>query len=164
MLYCSIGYPCDAQPTGWKLIKFGKATISYPANWHIANDTHENQSRVSMTPDSMQQLNLRLVVLFDLPTDDQHTFALFKKNFVGIVQPSIGPEAKMSKIEEISFKGHKCMYAEIARNSLPIKLYAINAGNDMYIFLLTLRRYSQVADTAMERDEMAILNSFAFKE
>jgi hypothetical protein len=162
MLCCSCSYPADAQLTGWKVIKFNKATISCPANWHISKENHENQSRISMTPDSMQQLTLRLVVLFDLPTDDQHNFALFKTNFAAIVQPSIGPEAKISKIEEISFKGHKCMYAEIARNSLPIKLYAINAGNDMYIFLLTQRRYSQVADPAMERDGMAILNSIAF--
>jgi hypothetical protein len=162
ILCCSFGCPVDVQPTGWKLLQLGKATVNYPASWQIAKASRDGQNRVTMTPDSMKQLTMRMVEIFYLATDEKRNFATLKQNFVAIVQPMIGSEGKIGKTEDIVFKGHKGIYAELVNSSLPIKLYAIDGGANLYLFLLTCRRYTQVANPALERDEKAILNSISF--
>ncbi len=75
-----------------------------------------------------------------------------------------GSDAKVVKTEEITFKGHKCIYADVIQNGLPNKMYGIDAGKVLYLVIMYPRRYIKVPDAAMERDETMILNSFVFAE
>jgi hypothetical protein len=56
------------------------------------------------------------------------------------------------------------MYAEAFINGLPAKIYGLDGLFYVYILLLTQRRYTQVPDPALERDEMIILNSITYQQ
>ena len=145
-------------------MKYGKAVFSYPHSWRMTSEKKGQVTLVSVTPDSMKNLTMKMVEVFDLPTDAEHNFAFFKKNFTMIIQSTIGTEGKILKTQETTFKEHKTMYAEAISSSLPIKVYGVNAGAHICVVILTQRRYSQIPDPAMERDEAAILNSFKFED
>jgi hypothetical protein len=161
-IFYSSPFSGSAQPPGWTSLTYNKATLNYPNSWHVVRESRGQHTRVTMTPDSMQQLAMRMVTMYDVPTDEKHNFAFFKKNFSSILQPSIGSDGKILKTEDITFKGHDAIYAEVTADSLPIKVYYIDAGTDMYMVLVTQRRYSEVADPGLERDGMGILNSINF--
>ena len=161
---CCLWVAGRGQGATWKTVLCGKVSVKYPPTWHQTRDAHGSQVRITLTPDSMQNLTMRMFVIFDLPTDAQHNYAYFKKNFVPLIKAGVEADAKIVKTEEITFKEHKTMYAEIISSSLPVKLYGIDAGSHIYMVVLTQRRYSQVADPGIERDDMGILNSMKFGE
>ncbi len=81
---------------------------------------------------------------------------------LAILKPWVDQGGKILKSEEITFKGHKSMYAEIIASSLPTKVYGVDAGDYIYVIVLTRRRYSKIADAGLERDGTGILNSISF--
>jgi len=54
------------------------------------------------------------------------------------------------------------MYAELLDHHLPMKVYGIEDEGYIHLLIFTSRRYIQVADPALERDETGILNSITF--
>jgi hypothetical protein len=112
----------------------------------------------------MQHLTMRLIDIVDLPVIGNYTYAYFKSGFVSLLEGQADAGIKVTKSEEIMFKDHKTMYAEVIRNSLPAKVYGIDCGTDIYVFFVTPKRYSTVPDPALERDEKAILNSITFDQ
>jgi len=130
----------------------------------MTREAHGEQTRVTLTPDSMQNLAMRIIEIIDLPLSGSHTYANFKSNFTSILEAQPDAGIKVTKNEEITFKGHKTMYADIIRSSLPGKVYAIDGGTDIYLLFVLLRRHITVADPALERDEKTILNSIAFDQ
>lgn len=153
-----------AQTAGWKSVTYGKASLHYPPTWHLTRDSRGTQTRISLTPDSMQNLSMRMIEMYELPSNAEHNYAFFKANFTELIKNGTSSDAKFLKMEEMSFKGHKCMHAEIISGSLPSSVYGIDAGADIYLILVTKRRYSQVADPGLDRDGTAILNSISFAQ
>ena len=151
-----------AQQTSWKSLKLNKVSVNYPPSWHLTRETRGAQVRVTLTPDSMQQLTMRMFEIMELPLDGEHNYAYFKKEFPTILKPWVDQGGKILKSEEITFKNHTSMYAEIIASSLPTKVYGVDAGDYIYVIVLTRRRYSKIADPGLERDGMGILNSISF--
>lgn len=162
-LCCALAIRGHAQSPSWKSLSYGKITLHYPPTWHMTKEARGRQARVTLTPDSMQHLTMRIVEFIGLPTDDSHNYASFKSGFVSLLEAQPDAGMKVTKSEEITFKDHKTMYAEVMRNSLQTKVYGIDGGTYIYLFFLLPRRYSAVPDPALERDEKAILNSITFE-
>jgi hypothetical protein len=112
----------------------------------------------------MQRLTMRMFEMMELPVDSAHDYGYLKKSFKALLHPSSESPTKILKTEEIIFKAHNCMYAEMTNNSLPQKVYAIDAGHIIYLVILTESRYSKIADPGMKRDGMAILNSITLEQ
>jgi len=138
--------------------------MKYPPNWQTTKETYKGQARGTLTPDSMRQLTMRIVEVIELPLDGNHTYAGFKQNFAAILKSQPDLATKVLKVEEISLKDHKAMYAELIHNSLPAKLYAINAGSKLYMVFVLKTRHVDVPDPKMEKDGAAIVNSIAFDQ
>lgn len=98
----------------------------------------------------------------EIPLDKTHTFADFKPYIVSVFSGNNNVGGKVRKVEEISFKGHRCIYLDVVQNSLPNKVYGIEVGNFIYVVIMYPRRYIKIPDPVMEKDETSILNSFAF--
>jgi hypothetical protein len=130
----------------------------------MTKEDRGRQARFTLTPDSMRHLTMRIVEIIGLPQDGSHSYASFKSVFVSLLEGQPDAGIKVTKSEEITFKDHKTMYAEIKRNSLQTKVYGIDGGTYIYLFFLLPRRYSTVPDPALERDEKAILNSITFDQ
>ena len=159
---CVLALPGRSQPPTWKPMRFGKISLNYPSTWHMSREAHGEQTRVTLTPDSMQHLTMRIIEIFELPLSGDHTYANFRSGFASILEAQPEAGIKVTRSEETTFKGHKTMYAEIIRNSLPGKVYGIDGGTDIYLLFVLPRRYAAVPDPALERDEKVILNSIAF--
>ena len=104
---------------------------------------------------------MKVLAIFELPLGGDHTYAAFKSNFAAILNSDKDLPTKVLKTEEISFKGHKTIYAEIIRSSLPAKVYAIDAGNSIYLIFLLRSRHVNTPDPKMEKEETTILNSIS---
>jgi hypothetical protein len=161
-----IGFLCVALSAGgqtiaWKVVNYGGISVMYPPTWHMTKERHESLTRVTLTPDSMQNLDMRLVQIYEFPTSSNHTYESFKTVFPSMLKVQFGTEVPTPKIDEISFKDHKALYAEI-KSELPSKAYALNAGAAIYVIILQQRRWIHTPDPGMERDEKAILNSITF--
>jgi len=143
-------------------VTYGKISLLYPPTWHLTRDNRGEQTRISLTPDSMQKLSMRMVEIYELPVTPEHNYASLKANFASLIRTGTSEDAKFLKTEEINFKGHKCMHAEVVSGSLPSSVYGLDAGPAIYVILLTKRRYSQKADPGLERDGTAIFNSITF--
>ena len=130
----------------------------------MTREAHGDQTQVTLTPDSMQNLTMRMIEIIDLPQSGSHTYANFKSGFTSILEAQPDAGIKVTRSEEITFKDHKTMYAEIIRSSLPAKVYGINGSTDIYLLFVTPRRHVTVADPALERDEQTILNSITFEQ
>jgi len=146
----------------WNSFHFGRLSMKYPPTWKTTKETYKGQARGTLTPDSMQHLTMRIVEMIELPLDASHTYAGFRQNFATILKSQPDWSTRIIKTEEISLKDHKAMYAELIHNSLPAKLYAINAGTKLYIIFVLRTRHVDVPDPKMEKDGMAILNSITF--
>lgn len=151
-----------AQTPGWKPLKVGNISLRYPPNWQLDSAGNGDQMGITMTPDSMRDLNMRVCVIFRLSADSSRDYGYIKKNFMAMIESSIGPDAYFLRTVDTTLKNHKTMYAEATLRALPMKIYGFSVGAYNYIFLFTLRRHFQVADPRLERDEAAILNSISF--
>jgi hypothetical protein len=163
ILCCGALNDCS-QGVGWKPLKLGNATFHYPGSWKMLNASKPNQTLILLTPDSMENLSMKMVEIFDAPLIGQYDYKWFKGHFKEVVLPALGSGGKLLTTKEIGFHGHSCMYADAVMNGLPVKIYGLDGLFYVYILMLTQRRYSQVADPALERDEMAILNSVTYQQ
>lgn len=161
---CYLSFSSFGQGAGWKPLKLYNATFYYPPSWQLLKDSHGNQTRISLTPDSMQDLSMKMVEIFNAPLTDQYDYKWFKDNFSQVVLPALGPGGKILSTKEIVFHKHSCVYADAVRNGLPVKVYGLDGLFYVNILLLTQRRYSQIPDPALERDEMEILNSITYQQ
>jgi hypothetical protein len=159
-IFCLFMLSSGAQPPGWKSGKYGKISFNYPPAWQMTRESQGQRTRVTLTPDSMQTMSTKMFEISEIPLDNTHTFADFKPYIASVFSENKEVEGKVLKIEEISFKGHRCIYLDVVQNKLPNKVYGIDAGNVIYLVMIYPRRYIKIADPAMERDETAILNSF----
>jgi hypothetical protein len=158
-LSCSFAFAGHAQAPGWKSIRYGQVSLSYPPTWQTERLSQDGQTAVTLTPDSMRNLAIRIIGVYELPLSGDHNYATFKKDFTTLLQSRPDWPTKVLKTQEISFKSHKTMYAEVIQSSLPAKVYGINAGTKIYMIVLLLSRHVDIPDPKMERDETAILNS-----
>jgi hypothetical protein len=163
-VFCPLAFAGYAQSSDWKSVRYGKITLRYPPTWHMNKEANGERTRVTLTPDSMQQLTMRMVLIYELPLGSDHSYESFKKDFPAMVRAQTDGETKFLKTDEITLKGHKCMYTEVIQNSLPVKVFGINGGTAIYAVVLLSRRYSSTPDPGMERDETAILNSISFDQ
>ena len=163
-LACFLTSATYGQAPAWKSLRYGKVSLNYPPTWRTTKESHEGQTHVTLTPDSMQNLSMRIIEIYEIPLGGDHTYARFKKDFAANLNSQPDGSTKVLKVEEISFKGHKTLYTEIIRSSLPAKAYAINAGSRIYLIFLLLSRHVNVPDPKMEKDEKAILNSITFDQ
>jgi hypothetical protein len=161
---CCLALVGRGQSANWKTLQCSKVSLTYPPTWHLTEERRGAQRRYTLTPDSMQHLTMRMFELLELPLGGDHDYAYFKKNFKLLLHPNDEVTTKILKTGEITFKGHNCMYAEMTNLSLPQKVYGIDAGNVVYLIIVTERRYIRVADPGLERDGKAILNSIAISE
>jgi hypothetical protein len=159
---CCVTITGYGQSASWKPAKIGTLSLRYPPSWHYAKETRGKEFRISITPDSMQHLGMRMFIIFPLSVNGEHNFAFFKKNFNLILRGAIGSDGKIVKTAETTFRGHKCMYAEAVESSLPEKVYGVDGGDLIYVIIVMPRRYVSVADPGIERDENGILNSIVF--
>jgi len=160
---CCVTLVGFGQNAEWKSLQLHIATFRYPASWQMLKDSHDNQTLIRLTPDSMQALSIKMVEIFDAPLTEQYDYKWFKANFPALLLPALGSGGKILTTKEIMFHGHSCMYADAISHGLPVKVYGLDGLFYAYTLLLTQRRYSQVADPALERDEMAILNSITYR-
>jgi hypothetical protein len=162
---CFFTFASHGQSPAWNSLRYGKISLHYPPTWHVNKEApHAGQSRLTLTPDSMQNLTMKIIEIYELTVSGDHTYARFKNDFASMLQSRSGMGTKVLKTEEISFKGHKTMYAETIQSSLPAKVYGINAGTEIYPIILIQRRYSNIPDPRLEQDEMAILNSITIAQ
>lgn len=165
VIICFFTSAGHGQSPAWNSLRYGKISLHYPPTWHVNKEApHAGQSRLTLTPDSMRNLAMQIIEIYELTVSGDHTYARFKKDFATMLQSRPGMGTKVLKIEEISFKGHKTMYAETIQSSLPAKVYGINAGTEIYPIILIQRRHSNIPDLRMEQDEMAILNSITIDQ
>ena len=150
------------QAPAWKGVKIGSITLKYPPGWQVDSGRDNGEANITLTPDSMQNLNMRMCVIFAMPADSANDYSYLEQHFTAMVESSLGPDVNFLKTADTTFKGHKCMYAEVTLRALPMKIYAFNEGAYHYVILFTLRRNWQVADPRLERDEAGILNSLSF--
>lgn len=163
-IFCSLTLSGFGQDAGWKSLKLGNATFQYPQSWQMLKDSHGNQTLIQLTPDSMQDLSMKMVEIFDVPFSDKYDYKWLKGHFSQVVLPALGSDGKILATKEILFHNHSCVYADAVMNGLPAKVYALDGLFYCYILLLTQRRYTKVSDPALERDEMAILNSITYQQ
>jgi hypothetical protein len=163
-ILCCLALNGLGQGTGWKTLKLNTATFHYPATWQMLKDSKGEQKLIRLTPDSMQHLDMKMVEIFDAPLTEQYSFKWFEEHFSDVVLPALGSKGKIFTTKEIVFHNHPCLYAEGVIHGIPVKVYGLDGLFYVYILLLTQRRYSQVADPALERDEMAILNSITYQQ
>jgi hypothetical protein len=153
-----------AQHSTCVSLRNGKISLNYPPTWHMTKETRGNRTRTTLTPDSMQKLTMRMIEIVDIPVSSDYPYATLKSRFPSIVKMRPEDGIKITKIEEITFKDHKTMYAEFIRNGLPGKMYGIDGVPDIYLIAVTTRRYTNIPDVALERDEKMILNSITFDQ
>jgi hypothetical protein len=163
-ILCCLALNDFGQAADWKPLKLDIATFHYPGSWQMLKASKNNQTLIRLTPDSMQDLPMKMVEIFDAPLIEEYDFKWFKGHFSEVVLPALGSGGKLLTTKEIVFHGHSCMYADAVMNGLPVKVYGLDGLFYVYILLLTQRRYSQVADPALDRDEMAILNSITYQQ
>jgi len=163
MIICCFAFAVYGQSSSWKSTRIGKVSLKYPPTWHTMTESHEGQTAISLTPDSMRNLHMQIFQIYKLPQSGNHNYAAFKKDFTEILRIS-DDSRRILKTEEISFKNHKTMHAEMIQSSLPGKVYAIDAGTDIYIVVFLQRRYSNTPDPKIERDVTAILNSITIDQ
>jgi len=96
-LCCTLTLSNLAQPASWKTLYHGKMSLSSPPTWHLTQNEKDRQTRITLTPDSMQHLDMRMLVIFELPVNGEHNYTFFKSNFKTVVQSGIGPQAKFLK-------------------------------------------------------------------
>lgn len=161
ILSCLLTFASNAQDPSWKPYRYGNISLKYPPTWLPNKESQGGHTRVTLTPDSMRRLTMRIVEIYELKVEGDHTFASFKNGFATSLK-SQDESTKVLKTEETSFKDHKAIYAEIIRSSLPARVYGINAGAYIYVVFLLKSRHVDVPDPKMEKDGMAILNSIVF--
>jgi hypothetical protein len=164
IVLCCLASAGRCQSTNWRTLQCTKVSLKYPPTWHPAEESRGPQKRYTLTPDSMQRLAMRMFEMMEIHVDSAHGYAYFKNSFNTLLHPNAKSPTKILKAGEIIFKGHSCMYAEMTNNGLPQKVYAIDAGHIIYLVILTESRYSKIADPAMKRDGMAILNSITLDQ
>jgi len=163
-LSCLFTMAGRAQAPSWKTLQLGVLSLKYPPTWVMAKRHGKVETYVVLTPDSMRNLPIKVFQIIELPVIGDHTYARFKKDFATVLTSNPDWPTKILKSKEISFKGHKTMYAEIIRSSLPGKVYGINAGGVIYAILLLQSRHVGVPDPKMEKDGAAILNSITIDQ
>ncbi len=159
--FLCVALSAGAQTIAWKVVTYGRISVMYPPTWHMSKERHEPLTRVTLTPDSMQDLDMRLVQIYEFPTNSNHTYESFKTIFPSLLKAQFGTGVPTPKIDEISFKDHKALYADV-KSELPSKAFALNAGAAIYVIILQQRRWIHTPDPGIERDEKAILNSITF--
>ena len=163
-ILCGLALNDFGQSAGWKTLKLDDATFHYPASWQMVKLGKDNQTLIRLTPDSMQDLPMKMVEIFDAPLAGQFDYKWFKAHFKEVILPALGSGGKLLTTKETVFHGHACMYADAVMNGLPVKVYGLDGLFYVYVLLLIQRRYSQVPDPALERDEMVILNSIIYRQ
>ncbi|HVV07053.1 MAG TPA: hypothetical protein VHC96_22650 [Puia sp.] len=161
-LSCLFTMAGRGQAPSWKSLQLGVLSLKYPPTWVMEKTHGKVETYVVLTPDSMRSLPIKVLQIIELPVIGDHTYARFKKDFATMLTSNPDWPTKILKTEEISFKGHKTMYAEIIRSSLRGKVYGINTGGVIYAILLLQSRHVGVPDPKMERDGAAILDSITF--
>jgi len=161
ILSCFLTFTGSAQDASWKPYRYGNISLKYPPTWLPNKESQGPQTRVTITPDSMRRLTMRMIEIYELKVEGDHTFANFKNGFATSLK-SQDESTKVLKTEETSIKDHKAIYAEIIRSSLPARVYGINAGASIYVVFLYKSRHVDIPDPKMEKDEMTILNSIVF--
>jgi hypothetical protein len=162
-IFCCLVLDNFGQGADWKPLQLDIATFHYPPSWQMLKAAHGNQTLIRLTPDSMASLTMKMVEIFDAPLTEKYDYKWFKGHFSQVILPALGSGGKILETKEITFHNHACIYADAVMNGLPVKVYALDGLFYAYILLLTQRRYSQVPNPALERDEMAILNSITYK-
>lgn len=162
-ILCCLVFGSFGQTDGWRPLKLDFATFYYPSSWRMLKDTHGDQTLIRLTPDSMQNLAMKMVEIFQAPLIGKTDFNWFKGHFSQVVMPGLEDGGKILATKEIVFHNHACIYADAVVNGLPVKVYGLDGLFYVYILVLTQRRYSRIPDPALERDEMAILNSVTYK-
>jgi hypothetical protein len=69
-ILCCLAFSDFGQSAEWKSLKLDIATFRYPSSWQMLKDTHGNQTLIRLTPDSMQNLSMKMVEIFDAPLTD----------------------------------------------------------------------------------------------
>jgi len=77
-LGCALTLSGLAQSASWKTLHHGKMSLSYPPTWHLTQNEKDQQTRFTLTPDSMQNLDMRMLMVFELPVtgDRNYTFLM----------------------------------------------------------------------------------------
>lgn len=163
VILCCLALNDFGQGADWKVLKLDIATFHYPSSWQMLKASHGDQTLIQLTPDSMKHLTMKMVEIFDAPLTEKYDFKWFKGHFAEVILPGLGSDGKIVTTKEILFHNHSCIYAEGIMSGLPVKVYALDGLFYTYILLLTQRRYSRIPDPALERDEMAILNSITYQ-
>jgi hypothetical protein len=60
-----------------------------------------NQTLIRLTPDSMQDLPMKMVEIFDAPLTDEYDFKWFKGHFSEVVLPALKSGGKLLATKEI---------------------------------------------------------------
>jgi hypothetical protein len=160
---CCLAINDFGQGPDWKSVKLDRATFRYPPSWQMLKAAHGDQKMIRLTPDSMRDLTMKMVEIVDAPLGQQYDFKWFKGHISQVVLPALGAGGKILSTKETTFHNHACIYIEGTMYGLPVKVYALDGLFYLYLVLLTQRRYSLVPDPALERDELAILNSISYQ-
>ena len=74
--------------------------MRYPPTWRTTKESHDGQTYATLTPDSMQNLSMRIIEIIELPLGGDHTYARFKKDFTAILnsQPERDETAILNSI------------------------------------------------------------------
>jgi hypothetical protein len=94
-----------AQGSAWKAVKVGNITLKYPPNWQVDSSGSGEQMGVTLTPDSLRDLNMRMCVIFRLSTDSSHDYGYLKTNFTSLIESSIGPDAYFLRLADTDETG-----------------------------------------------------------
>lgn len=148
-----------AQEVTYDTLRQGKVLLRFPHTWHPLKEIRDNFTRITLTPDSLNDLKMKA---FELIEFDMHgnSFEEFKEDFLYTIR-SRAKDVKIwiVKKQDIVFKGRKTVYAEVTIGPIPEKVYGIDGGKMLYLISLLGRDINGAPDKRLEQDEKAILQS-----
>jgi len=87
-LFCISTFAGFGQGPTWKSLRIGLMSLKYPPTWQTEKHKGEIETLVSLTPDSMRNLGMRIIQISELPIIGDHTYANFKKGFAAALPHS----------------------------------------------------------------------------
>jgi hypothetical protein len=127
----------------WKEAKYNNVFFKYPSDWFYEKETVQGWTRLTATPESLK--HIKTVRAFEVIEIDPggRTFAEFKRDFVYTISNRGGSPATLIEREEITFKNHEAVYAEIIQDpkdaAMPTKSWGLHAGNKFYLVTIISR-------------------------